>query len=84
MGDFSFGFRPVMVELDAAHSTGKMSFRSTKRMADVAARPVPSGRWPSLEERCAAGRRQDVVLDGEDQVASAPTPCTVRPARRAA
>ena len=33
IGDFSLGFRPVKVEKEAVQSTGRLSFRATKRRA---------------------------------------------------
>lgn len=53
-GDFSLGFRPVRVEIEAVHDTGKMSFRGTRRMADDVLRPVEKVYRPYLEEQCAS------------------------------
>ena len=42
--DFSFGFRPVAVEIDTVHSTGKVSMRSVRDLAVAEAKVTPTQR----------------------------------------
>ena len=38
--DFCFGFRQVSVEVDAVHSTGKLSMKSTRNLAEALVQPA--------------------------------------------
>ena len=38
--DFSFGFRPVTVEVEAVHGTGKLSMKSTRNATEAPVQPA--------------------------------------------